>query len=96
MESEELCEIVGDLSEAYSHTCKKVQRRMRREPLRGDFGVLVVEDEVESRSEDFKKSFNIHCQSEHIVLDKCVLIGYNSGVKYILACILYKNRSILN
>ncbi len=74
-ESDSLCEIVGDMTEAYSHTCKKVLRRMRWEPERG---MLTVEDLVESLSEDYVKAFHIHCQSEPRRVEDGVIIDNGS------------------
>lgn len=73
-ESEELCEIVGDMSEAYCHTCDKVVRSMRWEPKRGDCGVLTVHDIVSAKSEDFTKAFNIHSLTEPRLVDNGVVI----------------------
>ena len=63
-ESDALCEIAGDMTEAYSHTCDRVIRKMSWRPLEGDFGTLTVEDEVEAKSESFITAFNIHCLKE--------------------------------
>ena len=82
-ESEELCEIVGDMTEAYSHTCDKAIRKMRWEPKRGSFGTLTVCDDVESKSEGFVKAFHIHCQTEPRLVDGSAVI--DNG-KYCLVC----------
>ena len=63
-ESEELCEIVGDMTDAYSHTCNAVTRKMRWEPNRGDYGILTVEDDLETKSDTYVTAFHIHCQTE--------------------------------
>ena len=73
-ESDELCEIVGDMTEAYSHTCDKVIRKMRWEPTRASFGVLTVEDTVESKSKEFIKAVHIHCQTQPKAIDNRVII----------------------
>ena len=83
IESEDLCEIVGDMTEAYSHTCDKVVRQMRWEPNRGNNGVLTVHDTIESKSEKFIKAFHIHCQTEPYIADGCITI--DNG-KYELIC----------
>ena len=83
IESEDLCEIVGDMTEAYSHTCDKAIRTMRWEPNRGNNGVLTVHDTVESKSENFIKAFHIHCQTEPRIADGCVIID---NEKYELVC----------
>ena len=82
-ESDELCEIVGDMTEAYSHTCDKAIRKMQWEPNRGNNGVLTVHDTVESKSENFIKAFHIHCQTEPRIADGCVIID---NEKYELVC----------
>ena len=82
-ESEELCEIVGDMTDAYVHTCDRAVRSMRWEPNRGNHGILTVHDTVESKSEKFIKAFHIHCQTEPRIADGCVTI--DNG-KYELVC----------
>ena len=82
-ESNELCEIVGDMTEAYSHTCDKVIRKMRWEPTRASFGVLTVEDTVESKSKEFIKAVHIHCQTQPKAIDNRVII--DNG-EYELVC----------
>lgn len=73
-ESESLCEIVGDMTEAYCHTCEKVVRTMRWEPLRGAYGTLTVHDRVDCKSEQFIRAFHLHCQSAPTVEDRTVRI----------------------
>lgn len=82
-ESNEVCEIAGDLTEAYAHTCNKVIRKMRWEPLKGEYGILTVNDIVESKSENFIRAFHIHCQTEPERFDNGVIINYD---KYKLVC----------
>ena len=83
IESEDLCEIVGDMSEAYCHTCDKVVRSMRWEPKRGDHGILTVHDDVRAKSEDFTKTFNIHSLTEPRLTSDGVIIENNG---YELRC----------
>ena len=83
VESDELCEIVGDMTEAYSHTCDKAVRKMTWQPTLGSFGVLTVEDEVITKSEDFVTAFHIHTQTEPKLLDGRVVV--DNG-KYELSC----------
>ena len=71
------------MTEAYSHTCDNVVRKMRWEPLQGEYGMLTVEDTVESRSENFIKAFHIHCQTEPKHIDNSVIIDNGS---YALIC----------
>ena len=47
---------------------------MRWEPRRGDFGILTVEDEVVTKSEESVAAFHIHCQSEPRRVDGGVVI----------------------
>ncbi len=83
IESEDLCEIVGDMTEAYSHTCDKVVRQMRWESNCGSYGKLTVHDTVVSKFESFVKAFHIHCQTEPHIADGCITI--DNG-KYELIC----------
>ena len=82
-ESEELCRILGDMTDAYSHTCDRVIREMTWEPKRGDYGVLTVRDEVESKSETFITAFHLHCQREPKRIENGVILE-NDG--YELVC----------
>ena len=82
-ESEELCLLTGDMTEAYCHTCNKVVREMRWEPKRGENGTLTVCDTVESKSEDFVRCFNLHCLTEPTVNGNNIVI--NNG-EYSLHC----------
>jgi hypothetical protein len=82
-ESEMLCEIEGDLTDAYSHTCDRVVRKMRWEPTRGSFGVLTVTDIVEMKSDEYVAAFHIHTQSEPLLTNEGIVI--DNG-KYSLVC----------
>ena len=82
-ESDSLCEIVGDMTEAYSHTCSRAIRKMRWEPGRGSYGVMTVEDQVETKSDKFIPTFHIHCQTEPRRIDNGVVIDNGN---YLLAC----------
>ena len=73
-ESETLCEIVGDLTEAYSHTCDRVIRSMRWSPAEGEKGILTVTDEVTVKSERLIPAFRIHCQTEPRLTDRGAVI----------------------
>ena len=73
-EGKDLCEITGDLTDAYCHTCNKVTRSMRWEPERGAYGVLTVHDCVETKSEQFITAFHLHCQSEPTPVENGVII----------------------
>ena len=81
-ESEELCRILGDMTDAYSHTCDRVIREMTWEPKRGDFGVLTVRDEVESKSEEFITAFHLHCQREPKRIENGVILE-NDGFELV-------------
>ena len=92
-EGEEVCEIVGDLTDAYVHTCQRVIRKMRWEPNCGNYGRLTVHDTVESRSKDFVKAFHLHCQSQPFLRDGAVII--ESGTHQLVCNILSpKNAKI--
>ena len=56
---------------------------MRWEPIRASYGVLTVEDTVESKSKDFIKAVHIHCQTEPKAIDNGVII--DNG-RYELVC----------
>lgn len=62
-ESSTLCQIEGDLTEAYCHTCHKVIRNMCWEPEKGEMGILTVRDLVDAKSDKFTAAFHLHCQS---------------------------------
>ena len=82
-EGEDGCRIVGDLSPAYSATCVRAVRTMCWRPKKGSFGVLTVEDEVETRSPAFTPSFHIHCQRKPTIIDGNAVI--DNG-EYSLIC----------
>jgi hypothetical protein len=73
-EGADCCEIVGDLTEAYSHTCDRVTRRMVWEPKRGEYGVLTVRDTVECKDPRFVRAFHLHCLSEPLITPEGILV----------------------
>jgi len=73
-ESDSICEITADMTDAYVHTCRSAVRRMTWEPDRGERGTLTVEDRVESLSADYTREFHIHCQSEPRITDRVAVI----------------------
>lgn len=79
-ESEEKVEIVGDLTEAYSHTCELVTRQMTFLPHEGECGVFTVSDRVVAKSEDFIKRFHIHTMSEPVIEGNTFRIEHKGGV----------------
>ena len=81
-EGEELCEIVGDMTDAYSHTCEQIVRKMRWEPCRGAYGVLTVEDNVKTLSNELVTAFNLHCQNEPQRIGNDIVIS-NDGYKLV-------------
>ena len=83
MEGDSLCQIEGDLSAAYAHTCDRVIRKMSWQPNEGHYGVLTVEDEVITQSKDSVAAFHIHCQAEPTMADGCIRID---NEKYALVC----------
>ena len=92
-ESDSLCEIVGDMTEAYSYTCNSVIRKMRWEPLKGDCGVLTVEDKVETKSDTMVPAFHIHCQTEPQRVGDSIVIN-NEGYKLICRVIAPENACV--
>ena len=82
-ESDSLCEIVGDMTDAYSHTCNRVIRKMRWEPDRGSYGIMTVEDQVETKSDKFIPAFHIHCLTKPCMDGKDIVIDNGS---YRLVC----------
>ena len=83
VERADFCEIEGDLTEAYAHTCNQVIRKMTWQPNRGSYGVLTVRDTVDSKMPQFVRAFHLHCQSEPQRKDDCLIIE-NEG--YLLVC----------
>ncbi len=79
-ESDGVYEIEGDLSEAYSETCRSVTRKMRFEPNCGDRGILTVFDRVEPIDENSTVTFLLHSQSEPIVDGNLIVINGNNRV----------------
>ena len=82
-EADGVYEIEGDLSEAYSETCRSVTRKMRFEPDRGERGILAVSDRVEPIDPNSKVTFVIHSQSKPVVDGNLIVI---KGKKRELYC----------
>ncbi len=78
-ESDELIELVGDLTEAYSHTCEKVIRKMSFMPKTGACGTFTVHDEVTAKSADFIKRFHLHTMTEPRIEGNEITIEHNGG-----------------
>jgi len=78
-ESDEGAEIVGDLTQAYSHTCDKVIRKMSFDATLGTNGVFTVEDEVTAKSEDFIKCFHLHTMEEPKIIGNEITITHKGG-----------------
>ena len=78
-ESDDLCELVGDLTEAYADRCERVIRKMRFEPKAGKHGILTVEDEIVSKSSDFVTAFHLHMLEEPEIKDNTVTIRHMGG-----------------
>lgn len=74
-ESQTFCQIEGDLSEAYRHTCHKVIRNMCWEPQKGEKGMLTVHDLVDAKSDSFIAAFHLHCQSAPEVSGNVITIS---------------------
>lgn len=63
-ESEEGCELVGDLTPAYRHSCSQVIRRMNYCHATKTF---TVEDTVVSLEKNARKAIHFHCQTKPTV-----------------------------
>ena len=79
-ESEDKVELVGDLTEAYSHTCDLVTRQMTFLPNEGECGVFTVSDRVVAKSEKFIKRFHIHTMCEPVIEGNTFRIEHKGGV----------------
>ena len=77
-ESDTVCEIIGDMTEAYFRTCKSAVRRMTWEPEKGEYGTLTVSDSIDSLSDEYVKAFHIHCQHEPKVDGRVIVIDNGS------------------
>ncbi len=64
------CELVGDLSPAYVHSCKKVTRRMTYDHSTHTF---TLTDDVTSLDPSYKKTEHLHCQKEPEILGNTVI-----------------------
>ena len=78
-ESEDKVEIIGDLTEAYAHTCESVIRQMTFEPNKGENGIFTVNDEITAKSEDFIKCFHIHMMQEPQIDGNQIIITHKGG-----------------
>ena len=78
-ESDTLCRITGDLTQAYCHTCNQVIRSMTWEPQRGEMGILTVQDQVNAKSDRFTTAFHLHCQSQPTVSGNTVILNNGNG-----------------
>ena len=78
-ESDSLCRITGDLTEAYCHTCNKVIRSMSWEPQKGAYGTLTVQDSIEAKSDTFVTGFHLHCQSAPTVQGNTVILSHDKA-----------------
>jgi hypothetical protein len=70
-ESEDGCEIVGDLTPAYRHTCKRVIRTMAYNHKER---TLTVKDEITALLPQNKKTFHLHCQTEPEIKGNTIII----------------------
>lgn len=75
------CEIVGDLSPAYAHTCEKVQRKMRFEQ-KEDSGIFIVSDSIVSFKPEAIKTFHLHVQSEPVVHGNEIIVRAGKGIMH--------------
>lgn len=83
-ESDDGCELIGDLTPAYRHTCEKVIRKMSYcHPTR----TFTVEDEIVSFDPNARKAVHLHCQTPPVVRGNTVIFenGGNRAVCEILS-----------
>lgn len=92
-ESDTCCRILGDLTDAYRHTCSRVLRDMRWEPTKGSFGTLTVHDRIEAKSDRFVTAFHLHCQSAPNVHGNTVTLS-NGHAKLVCRVLEPKNAVI--
>ena len=92
-ESDTLCEVVGDLTQAYCHTCNQVIRAMRWEPRKGEMGTLTVSDRVEAKSDRYTAAFHLHCQAEPQVCGNTVILS-NETAKLVCRVLSPENPEI--
>ena len=78
-ESDTLCEITGDLTEAYARTCERVVRSMRFEAEDGAYGTLTVTDEIVAKDASFIKTFHLHTQTEPVICGNEIIITNGGG-----------------
>ena len=79
LESDELVELEGDLTEAYSHTCDSVVRKMSFRPGAGECGIFTVCDKVTAKSENYIKCFHLHTMTEPRIEGNEIKIEHNGG-----------------
>ncbi len=83
-EGDDGCELVGDLTPAYCHTCESVIRKMSYDhPTR----TFTVEDKIVSLDPNAQKSIHLHCQTPPVIDGNTVVIenGGNRAVCRILS-----------
>ena len=71
MESDDGCEITGDLTPAYRHTCSRVIRTMSY--IHNEHK-LSIKDEVTALDQKNKKTFHLHCQTEPEIRGNTIII----------------------
>lgn len=71
IESEDGCKIVGELTPAYRHTCKRVIRTMSYNHRKH---TLTVKDEITALYPGNKKTFHLHCLTEPEIKGNTIII----------------------
>ena len=77
IETQDMYELEGDLSEAYCESCESVTRKMRWEPYCGERGVFTVWDSVTPKDPNSTVTFVLHCQSEPLIDGNKIVIPGN-------------------
>lgn len=75
-ESDSGCELSGDLTPAYFHSCKRVVRQMRYDAVSR---TVTVRDEVTALSPEYKKTFHMHCQTEPEIKGNTIIFTNGAG-----------------
>ncbi len=79
-ERQDGCTLEGDLSEAYVHTCTRVNRRFDlTADADGKTAKLTVTDTVDARESDYQKRFLVQCQTEPTVKGRTAVIENGAG-----------------
>lgn len=90
-ESENLTELIGDLTECYRDRCDRYTRSMKYEPKSM---VFTVKDEILAKDDGFIKAFHLHCQTEPTIDSDKQFTIYNDRAKLVCTVLSPKNFKI--